>query len=1060
MSISEVSIRRPVFAWMLMASLIVFGAISFQRMGISQMPDVDFPVVNIALSLDNAAPEVMEMDVVDVVEDTVMGIEGLKNVTSTASQGVANVTCEFELNRNIDVAMQDVENRISQVAKSLPTKLYPPVITKTNPEDQPIMWVMVTADENVPVYQQMIYTRNTLKDQLSSISGVGDVMLGGYVDPNLRVWIDPKKLTYYDLSSSDIISTIQSEQSEQPAGRIENPRREFNIRVLGEASTAENFGKIRINTRGGGANYNPIPLKDVARIEEGISDLRALSRYNGKTAVGLGIVKQHGSNAVEVSKLVYQKVERMRQSLLPGYHVDVRLDTTKYIKDSVDELNFTLLLSALLTSIVCYLFLGSWSSTFNVLLAIPTSIVGAFIALYFFGFTLNTFTLLGLSLAIGIVVDDAIMMLENIVRHYEMGKNRRQAALDGSNEITNAALAATLAIAAIFVPVIFMKGVVGKFFYQYGITVTVAVFLSLLEALTLTPMRCARFLHSAKLESPGWVLRVMDHFMDWLSLKYQNSLRWSLRHRVTLVAGSIALFIGSIFLISTLRQELIPQQDQSLFVLNLKAEVGTSIWATDEVFKKAEGYLKSRPEVQDLYTTVGNFQNNDIVNAGTIYVILKDPKVRKLAQHEVMAEVRGDLAKMFPEVDVFAQDLSLTGFSATRGYPIEFMVEGPDWKQLASLSRQVMNKLAATGQLSDINTDYQDGMPEIHVVPDRDEAAKRGVSVSEMGTEVSTLIGGQIFSADTQYPKDGHRYDIRVRSEGDRHALPEDVARVLLRNNRGDTDLIPLSASAKVEIGSALQIVTRLNRQRAIPVYANVAQGYSQQSVLEMVEKTGKAMLPPGYRLLMTGSAQAFREAFQSLIFALLLGVAVAYMVLASQFNSFVHPITVLVALPFSLTGALIALWATHQSLNLFSMIGLILLMGIVKKNSILLVDFTNQRRVEGLSPTDALIEACPVRLRPILMTSVACVAGAIPAALSLGPGSETRIPMSIAIIGGVTLSTLLTLYVVPCVYSLFTRLERPEKEEVPHAGLAPKSMKTAHAKLGKQEAPVAAQPV
>ncbi len=1026
MSLSEISINRPVFAWMLMCGLIVFGGISFQRMGISQMPDVNFPVVNISLQLDNAAPEVMEMDVVDIVEDAVMGIEGLKNVSSTASLGVASITCEFELSHSIDVAMQEVENRIAQVQNHLPIKLYPAVITKTNPEDQPIMWVMVTADANVPLYQQMIYARNTLKDQLSSIAGVGNIMLGGYVDPNLRVWVDEKKLYHYQLTSSDVMTAIQSEQIEQPAGRIESSKNEMNVRVLGETKTPEEFAKIRINARGGAANYNPIPLSKVARIEEGLSDLRAISRYNGLSAVGLGIVKQHGSNAVEVSKLVYNKIEQMRQSLLPGYHIDVRMDSTKFIKDSVNELNFTLLLAALLTSIVCYAFLGSISSTINVLLAIPTSIVGAFIVLYFFGFTLNTFTLLGLSLAIGIVVDDAIMMLENIVRHHEMGKNRRQASIDGSKEITFAALAATLAIAAIFVPVIFMKGVIGRFFYQYGITVTVAVFLSLLEALTLTPMRTARFLSSVREESAGWVLKTMNHFMSALEKKYKLALAWSIRFRWGVIFVSVLFFTASIFLLFQLRQELIPAQDQGLFYLNVKNPVGSSIWASDEIFKKVEVYLKAVPEVQDYYTTIGNYQNNDIVNAGMIYVILKDAKLRKLTQKQVMANVRNELQKLLPASQIFAQDPSLAGFSATRGYPIEFMIEGPDWSKLSGYSRQIMAILKESHLLEDLNTDYQDGMPEIHVVPDRDIAAELGATVNSMGLEVSQLVGGTLFTADTQYPKGGHRYYIRMRSEDDQHQQPSDIDRILLRNNRGG-ELISLSHTSKSILTSAPQLISRLNRQRAIPVYANVAEGVSQEVALDAVEKVGKKVLPAGYRILLTGSASAFHDAVESLFFALLLGVVVAYMVLASQFNSFVHPVTVLMALPFSLSGALIALYFTHQSLNLFSMIGLILLMGIVKKNSILLVDFTNQRRAEGSQAVPALLEACPVRLRPILMTSVATVAGAIPAALALGPGAETRIPMAISIIGGVCVSTLLTLFAVPCIYVVFTKFERPE---------------------------------
>ncbi len=577
-----------------------------------------------------------------------------------------------------------------------------------------------------------------------------------------------------------------------------------------------------------------------------------------------------------------------------------------------------------------------------------------------------------------------------------------------------------------------MQGVVGKFFYQYGITVTVAVFLSLLEALTLTPMRCARFLHSAKVENPGFVSKTMDAFMDYLTDKYRVTLAAALRWRWVVTFVSIAIFATSMVFLSLLRKELIPAQDQSLFLLTIKTPVGTSIDATNEVYKQAEDYLRKQPEVLDLYTTIGNYQDNNVVNAGEIYVVLKDEKDRKARQREIMDRTRKDLRALMPTMEVFGQDLSLTGFSASRGFPIEFTIEGPDWEKLKEISSVMISKMNASGFVEDVNTDYQAGMPEIQVVPDRDKAAHRGVSVTTMGQEVEYLVGGQIFTAATQYPKDGHRYYIRVRSENDEHATPEDLDRVLLRNNRGTSgELVPLPETSDIKLTTGLQLVSRLNRSRAIPVYANVAEGKSQQAALESVEQIAKQVLPPGYQAKVTGSAQAFRDAFENLIFALILGIAVAYMVLASQFNSFIHPITVLMALPFSLSGALCALYFTHQSLSLFSMIGLILLMGIVKKNSILLVDFTNQRRAEGLEPTKALMEACPVRLRPILMTSVAIIVGAIPEAVNTGPGSETRIPMAVAIIGGVTVSTLLTLYVVPCVYSLFTKLERPESEEI-----------------------------
>ena len=1025
MSISEVAIRRPVFAWMLMFGLIVFGGLSFFRMGISQMPDVNFPIVNIALQLENSAPEMMELNIVDIIEDAVMGIDGLKSVSSRISLGTANITCEFNMNRNIDVAIQEVQNRILQINNQLPSNMHPPVISKINPEDQPIIWLMLTADKGLPQVNQMMYARNTLKDQFSTIDGVGSVTLSGYVDPNLRVWLDSKKLYPLELTSPDIWNAIQNEQAEQPAGRIEAPLKEFNVRVLGETKTPEDFSKIRIESRGGAINYRPTSLSQVAKVEEGLSDIRAISRYNGVSAIGFGIVKQHGANAVAVAKAVRKKMEQIRPSLPLGYHLDVQLDSSQFIQESVDELNFTLLVSALLTSIVCFFFLGSWSATFNVLLSIPTSVIGTFIALHFLGFTLNSFTLLGLSLAIGIVVDDAIMMLENIVRHFELGKSRRQAAIDGSNEISFAAFATTLAIAAIFLPVIFMKGVVGSFFFQYGITVTVAVFLSLLEALTLTPMRCARFMQSAK-NSSNWLMKNVDHLMENIASKYRMSLAWTLRYRWSVVGISSLIFLVSLVFVSTLRKELIPPQDQSLFVLNIRTPVGSSIQATDEVFKKAESYLLAQAEVKDIYTSVGNYEQNNVVNAGSIYIILKKLKERKYSQRQMMDRTKLDLVKLLPaDTEVFGQDLSLTGFSASRGYPIEFVIEGPDWEKLKSLSAIIIAKLKQSEWIEDVNQDFQSAMPEVQITPNRTKAAERGVSMSSIAQEVQYMIGGQIFSANTEFPKDDHRYYIRLRSLPEQHSSVESIGNLKIRNNH--SEMVTLREIADIKVVESPQLISRYNRLRAMPVFANVKLGQSQQEALNQVERLGKESLPAGYNLKIMGSGNAYHEVFDGLIFALILGIVVAYMVLASQFNSFIHPVTILMALPFSVSGALVALYFTNQSLSLFSMIGLILLMGIVKKNSILLVDFTNQQRTAGLSVLDALLKACPIRLRPILMTSIATIAGAIPGALNFGAGAETRIPMAIAIIGGVTLSTLLTLYVVPCVYSLLSNLERPD---------------------------------
>jgi HAE1 family hydrophobic/amphiphilic exporter-1 len=1062
---------------MLMAAIILFGVISFYRLGISQLPDVDFPVVSVSLTLNGAAPEVIESQVLDPLEDAIMQIDGIRSVTSTAQQSSGSIAVEFELNRNIDESMQEIQNKINQVSNILPVNLFPPTLRKSNPEDQPILWLALTTDDpNEKPIDMMIYARNFLFNQFSTLPGVGNIAMGGYVDPALRVWVDLPKLDKLEFTSDDLLTSVTSGHNELPAGRIENSKKEYNVRVMGEATSPEEFGKITIDSRNVlGPNYRTTTLNQVAKIEEGVADIRKISRFNRSRAVGLGILKQHGSNAVEVGRLVREKLLQILPLIPAKYHVDVRSDNTRFIKQSVDELIFTLALSALLTSLVCYLFLGSWTSTMNVLMAIPTSIVGAFTVFYFLNFTLNTFTLLGLSLAIGIVVDDAIMMLENIVRHRELGESKRNAALKGAKEITFAALAATLAVVAIFLPVVFMQGVIGKYFLQYGITVTVAVLLSLLEALTLTPMRCSRYLE-VNLHPTG-LAGFVDRFFVKLAARYQRILGGLLRHRVVTLIVTLAIFAVSLISAKFIPSEMMPAQDQAMFLMRFKLPVGTSLPVTNAKIGEVEEFLMKQPEVSGVFSAVGGF-GGDAVNQGMAFVSLVDRDKRKLSQAELInkfrtelksmtqgstkgmevgtggppktaevgkpavkppeAEVAGSTDKHAPEassekhegkdrhgktgMQINIQDLSLRGFASSRGYPVEFIIQGPDWDKLSDVSGQVMSEMRKSGLVTDTNTDIQPGMPEVQLTPNRAKLAAHGVSLNTITGVINALVGGAILNHETEYSKAGHRYEIELRLLADQREEVPALDRIRVRNNRGET--VPLSELVDLEIKPSLMLISRLNRSRAITIYANPAPGISQNQALVSIEKMARSLLPSGYSLKMTGSSQSFRESFQSLLWAMLLGLIVSYMVLASQFNSFIHPITVLMALPFSFSGAFVGLLAFHQSINIFSMIGFILLMGIVKKNSILLVDFTNQMRDEGHDVHTALLKACPVRLRPILMTSVATVAGALPEALSIGPGAETTIPMAVAIIGGVIASTFLTLFVVPVVYSLLARLE------------------------------------
>lgn len=1021
MTLSDLSIKNPVFGWMLMIGIFVFGAIGFERLGVSQLPDVDFPIVTVSINWEGAAPEIMETEVTDIIEDAVMSVEGIKEVTSVSRQGQSQVTVEFNLSRNIDAALQEVQTKIAQAQRNLPRDIDPPVVTKTNPEDQPIMWVAISG--RTPLKDLTHYVNEILKDQFTSVSGVGDVRLGGYVEPSLRIWLNAQKMREKELTVEDVLAAIDSEHANLPSGYIDTGPEEINVRVYGEAGTPEEFQNIIIPQRvRGGPIWNQLRIGDVATVEDGLADIRRVSRSWGATSIGLGIIKQRGANAVAVADRVRARMKELQKRLPPNTELRIVFDTTQFIKDSVNELKSNLFLSILLTSIVCYFFLGSWTANVNVLLAIPTSVMGAFMALYFLGFTINTFTMLGLSLVIGVVVDDAIMVLENISRYQEAGRSRLESALLGAREITFAALASSIAILAIFVPVIFMEGIVGKFFFQFGITISVAVMFSLLEALTITPMRCSQFLvvgHTTRLGS------FVDQWMKGLAARYRSSLHFCLDRPKRILIAAALIFIFSLVITRFLKKEFIPSQDQSRFLARINLPLGSSLEKTDRVFKEAEQYLMQRPEVKNYFSAVGSFSGGQ-VNHGFIFITMKPPQDRPRVggHHETQQEfipiVREALSAIEGVERAVIQDLSQTGFTAQRGFPVEFTIRGPDWKKLGEFSGEITKRMKASGSMIDVDTDYDLGMPELQIHPDRAKAAREGVSVLSIANTVNAMVGGVRAG---KFTSNGKRYDVRVRLTEADLTNPKDIEKLWVRNQFGE--VVSLSAVVNSKITPTLFSITRKNRERAISIYANPAPGHSQQEALDAVAKIGKDLLPADYHLVFSGGAKAFQESFQGLIFALVLGIFVAYMVLGTQFNSFIHPLTVLLALPFSVTGAFLALLISRNSLNLYSMIGLVLLMGIVKKNSILLVDFTNVRRKQGMGVREALLDACPIRLRPILMTSVAMIAAAIPPALSIGPGSETMVPMAVSVIGGVAVSTFLTLFVVPCAYTIFFKLEK-----------------------------------
>jgi hydrophobe/amphiphile efflux-1 (HAE1) family protein len=1012
---------------MLMTATVVFGGVAASRIGISQFPDVDFPTISVNVSWEGASPEVVENDVVEILEEALVQVEGIRSLTSSARQGGASIALELDISRDVDLALQDVQAKVSQAQRQLPRDVDPPIISKSNPEDQPIMWITLSGPYSPQVLSD--YARYQLKDKFQTVSGIGEITVGGFLERNVRIWLDARRLDEKNLTISDVTRALQQGHVELPAGRLETDAgREVNVRVLGEAVNLETLRKLVIREVGG----SPVYLEDVALVEDGFADARNMARVDGQPTQGMGIKKQRGANAVAVAQQVRATIAEIQKTLPEGMVLGINNDSTRFIEDSVHEIEFELIIAVLLTAVVCWIFLGSMSSTLNVILAIPMSLLGTIATIYFLGFTLNTFTLLALGLAVGIVVDDAIMIMENIFRHAEGGKDRVRAAREGTQEIAFAAFSATLAVVAIFIPVVFMEGIIGRFFLQFGITLSVAVLLSYLEAITLAPARCAQLLSTSR-EGRNRLGLAVDRLFRTLAQRYERLLRRALTHPLAILAGALVVFVGALLLIQRMPGEFVPSQDQSRLFVRLQTAVGSDLGETNRLFQRAEAWIQSRPEVARSFVVVGGFGGG--VNTGIMFLNLVPPDQRTLGHMAFAAEMRRAFNSI-PGLRAVVQDPSQSGFIAQRGYPVEFSVRGSDWNQLIDVTQEVTGKLAATGAVVDLDTDYRVGMPELRIFPDRARAADLGVPIEDVATTLNALVGGVRVG---KYNAGGRRLDVRMRLLASQRSRPEDLAYLRVRSKSGE--LVPLSALVTYEERPALQTITRRDRERAITVFANIAPGHSQNDAIAAVENLA-AEMPLGTRLVLGGASKAFRDSMNSLLFALVLGIIVAYMVLASQFNSLLHPVTVLTILPLSVAGAIVALWLTGKSLNIFSMIGLLLLMGIVKKNSIILVDYANQIRERGFNAYEAMMQAAPIRLRPILMTSAATFMAATPIALALGPGSEVRTPMALAIMGGLVVSTALSLLVVPSFYvvadRVLNRLRHLVKREAPQAAPVP----------------------
>ena len=1014
MKLADVSIKRPVFATMMIMSLIVLGLFALTRLNVDLMPDVDFPYVVVTTVLPGAGPEQVESDVTNRIEEAVNTIEGVKHIESRSQENVSIVIIEFRLEINGKQAAQDVREKVAAVRSDLPTEVEDPVIQRFDPASQPIITLTVSGKRSEKELTTL--TKDVIKKRIENIPGVGNVNLVGGAEREININVDLERLKAYALSINDVIQSVGSANVEIPGGNLNQGSRQLLLRTMGKFQKVEDFKKIIIvNNKG-----NIVRLGDIADVVDGIKERESLSRYNGNTAVGLQIIKQSGSNTVQVADEVQKQLKKLAAELPPDIKISVAQDNSKYIRNTVDDVLFDIFYGGLLAVIVVYLFLANWRSTIISAIALPTSIISTFFAMYIFNFTLNQMSLMALSLAVGLLIDDAIVVIENIYRHLDQGETPFEAAKAASSEIGLAVLATTFTIVAVFVPVAFMQGIVGRFFYQFGITVSVAVLVSLFVAFTLTPMLSSRWLKRED-EHLGRsrnilknILYYFNYFFNGLNNRYKKLLAWSLKHRKTVVISSILIFFGSLVLGGMVGSTFFPDTDRGEFFINVQTPSGSSLDQTDRVCKIIENKLKEHKEVTSILTTIGG--ENIPLNKATVFVKLTPKKERKEDVFKIIDEMRTQLADLpGTQLDIRAQ-ASVGGNEK----PITYSVRGDDLNKINEIAEKLKGIVGSTRGAVDVATSFEASKPEVRIRLDRDKASDLGVNVFSVASAVRAMVDGYVA---TKYQEGGDQYDVRVRLKEANRSSIADIQNLMVmsfnKGPKGEKINVRLGDIARVYEGVGPSIIQRYNRQREVRVGANTSGRFTGEVVADVGKQLAGFQLPPGYDIQLVGMSQMQEESFLNIFVSLLLAIVFVYIILAMQFESFVFPFSIMLSLPMSLIGAVLALLITGNSMSVVALIGIIMLMGLVTKNAILLIDYTNIQRERGLSRTEALLVAGPTRLRPILMTTFAMIFGMMPVALGLGEGSEFRSPMGQAVIGGLITSTLLTLIVVPVVYTI-----------------------------------------
>jgi HAE1 family hydrophobic/amphiphilic exporter-1 len=1009
MWLSNVSIRRPVFAAMLIGALVTLGWISIGRLGVDLFPRVEFPVVTVTTVLEGATPQTVESEITEVLEAHINTISGIDILNSESSEGLSQIFVRFELEENVDIKAQDVREKVALARRELPIDAEPPIVEKLDPDAAPIVSVMVAG----PLSQREItrFADDVVKERLERLAGVGSVTLVGGRDREVRIWLDAYRLRGHGLTADDVIRAIQTEHAELPGGRLEvlEGTSEFTFKTKGELETVEAFNDIVIAYREGG----PIRVRHVARVEDGVEDARTHAELDGQLGVSLLVRRQSGKNTVEVARAVKRELEGVRAIAPPGVRITVAKDLSRFIESAIRDVTSNMILGGILAVLVTLGFLRSVRTTLIVGIAIPASIISAFFFFYLFDFTINMLTLMALSISIGLLIDDAIVVLENIYRHVEAGEPPLQAAFKGTAEIGPAVMVGSFAICAVFVPIAFMGEIIGRFFHAYGLAVVFAVAVSLLTALTLTPALCSRTLR--RRQHHGRIFSALERAFTRLEEVYRRILRGGLRHRPAVMAVAVLAMIAGVQIARTIPLEFSSSSDRSEFDTHVELPLGTGIEETKRVSRRVAKALRDLEHVESTFVTVGSGSQGR-VNEADIYLKLTPKLDRSEHQLEVMDTSREVMRVAAPEAkSVSATEISWVSGGGFRSYIIDYSVLGPDLDRLQVITDEIVKRLRESEIFVDAKTSFDAGKPEVQAVIDRKRAADLGISVRALASTLRALIGGVKIAT---YEEFGSRYDVRVRLEEEQR---DDLAELGLIQIRAlDGRLADLENVAALRVSSGPVQIDRENRSRQIKVFANTRPGVSLGPAADRVDAiVAEVGLPAGYEGRHRGPVDRMKATTQAIRFAFMIALIALYMILASQFNSFVQPAVIMLCAPLSFFGAFAALSISDLPLSLWAQIGLVILMGLVMKNGILLVDYANRQRVEGVTAAEAMLRAGPVRLRPVLMTTISTIFGMLPVAFSRTDGAEFRNAMGILLIGGLLSSMLLTLVVVPVFYTL-----------------------------------------